>query len=174
MSYDLQEALDEAIKMEIKIRDFYLDAIPKLESELARDVLKFLAEQEIIHIENIQRFQSTALGQEVGFDLGERIINTTRKKAKTFFAKRKKQFEQMINGSAQDADIYKLGLKIEKNGYEYYQQQAQATQDADAKKLFEFLVLEETTHYDLLEKLSRYFLEPGFWFLEEEQWLFEG
>ena len=174
MTDALWEATSQAIDAEIRIRDFYLDAVGKVESEVAREVLKFLASQEMRHIADIQDFQRTLDGQLTDFSVDERIIVVTRDKAREFFGQHRSEFEATVNASPHDAAIYHLGLEMEKNGYLFYQTQAKAATDVRAQKLFSFLEKEEIEHYDLIENMSAFLLDPAGWNVREEKWFFEG
>ncbi|HNT30581.1 MAG TPA: ferritin family protein, partial [bacterium] len=145
----LDAALEKAVDNEIHVRDFYLGSIAKVSSQLARDILQFLADQEVRHMEDIKAYQRKRVGETDAFVLSERITLTTRKAAKSFFGSHRKEFEGTMKTDPDAAGIFDLGKDMEKNGYDYYQQQAERTQDTDARAFFTFLAEEETYHYEL-------------------------
>jgi len=174
MTDALHTAIENAIDAEIRIRDFYLSAVGKVESDLSRDVLKFLAAQEMRHIADIQDFHKSIDGALIQFNLDERIAVVTRDKAREFFGQHRKDFEATVDASPHDVEIYRLALAMEKNGYTFYHTQAQAAVDERARRLFSFLEAEEIEHYELTENISAFFLDPVGWNTKEEKWFFEG
>jgi len=50
------EMLKEALSMEEKGYDFYKDITKKLKNEVTKKTFSFLADQELLHVENIKKF----------------------------------------------------------------------------------------------------------------------
>ena len=50
----IQEVLEQALKMEEDGRQFYLEGYERVSSPLSKEVLKRLADEELVHIERIK------------------------------------------------------------------------------------------------------------------------
>jgi len=50
----IQEVLEQALKMEEDGRQFYLEGYDRVTSPLSKEVLKRLADEELVHIERIK------------------------------------------------------------------------------------------------------------------------
>lgn len=63
-----------------------------------------------------------------------------------------------------EIDALEIALKQEKEAINFYKEQAEKTNNPNAKKLFKRLVEMETAHYDLILAELDYIKQTGFWF----------
>jgi rubrerythrin len=167
------KALKLAIDYEKKIRSFYLKHAEKLKNELAKKTFVFLADEELKHIDAINAFsKSIHDGEEPMIDAGteDEAIN----RAKEFFSKSMEEQAEKARASEDELKVYSIGLEMEQNGYNFYKQAAGKAEHPNVKKLFEFLLKEENSHYALLSNAINYFKNPEEFFQDEESWFFEG
>lgn len=167
------KALKLAISNEKKVRAFYLTHAKKLKNEIARKTFIFLADEELKHIDAITSFsKSIHEGNEPFVEAGteDEAINAV----KEFFSDTvKTAIEKAVAGES-DLKAYEAGLVLEQKGYDFYKKAADKAEHPNVKKLFEFLMKEENSHYALISNAFNYLKSPEEYFQGEESWFFEG
>jgi rubrerythrin len=170
---DELKALKLAIDNEKTIRAFYLKNAKKLKNEIARKTFIFLADEELKHIDAIDAFnKSIHEGDEPFVESGteDEALNEVRE----FFSDTVKVAVEKAVASESDLKAYEAGLVLEQKGYEFYKKSADKAEHPNVKKLFEFLMKEENSHYALISNALNYLKNPDEYFQGEESWFFEG
>jgi len=167
------KALKLAIQNENKIRNFYLKNCEKMKSEIAKKTFIFLADEELKHIDAINAFnKSIHDGDEPIIESGpeDEAVNSV----KEFFSGTAKTAVKKAVASQSELKAYEAGLTMELKGYDFYKQAAEKAEHPNVKKLFEFLMKEENSHYALISNALNYLKSPDEYFQGEESWFFEG
>jgi rubrerythrin len=167
------KALKLAIDNEKTIRAFYLKNAKKLKNEIARKTFIFLADEELKHIDAIDAFsKSIREGDEPFVEAGteDEAINEVRE----FFSDTVKVAVEKAVAGESDLKAYEAGLVLEQKGYDFYKKSAEKAEHLNVKKLFEFLMKEENSHYALISNALNYLKNPDEYFQGEESWFFEG
>jgi rubrerythrin len=170
---DELKALKLAIDNEKTVRDFYLKNAAKMKHEIAKKTFLFLADEELKHIDAINTFNKSIHDGDVPvIDSGaeDEAINAV----KEFFSDTVKTAAEKAVASQSDLNSYEAGLILEQKGYDFYKKCAEKSEHPNVKKLFEFLMKEENSHYALISNAINYFKSPEEYFQGEESWFFEG
>ena len=168
------EALRMALQNEMDSYEFYVDIQKKYSNPVTKNLFKFLADQEHLHIAKIEEFDKELsihlkdLRTEFQFDTDE-----VEDKAKTIFDLNVESFHKKINDE-DELQPYRIALDVELLGYRYYKNAAEKTTDFNLKKFFTFLMREEQIHHSLIKNTLAYLQDPEHYYAEDEDWLFEG
>jgi rubrerythrin len=142
------EALSLAIYNEQSAFDFYTKLYDTIKNPSGREKFKFLASDEKRHRELLEKYYSKISGgKEFPFDPG---------KVKTI------QVEIKDNTTAYEA--LDIGIKAEKEAYEFYNRSAESSKDPEAKKMFLMLAGEEDRHYNVLMAEKQALIDQFYWF----------
>ncbi len=69
-----------------------------------------------------------------------------------------------VRDNTTSAEALDIGIKAEKEAYEFYSKSAEDTQDPDAKKMFLMLAEQEDRHYNLLTAEKQALTGQFYWF----------
>jgi rubrerythrin len=142
-------ALQQALELERSGYRFYTRAAERTVDPKGSEMFRSLAGDEVLHQRVIER-QIDALSANEGWVLPEGVKDVEVDLAIPLFPKGKVDFEKAIQPDASDLDALLFALKIENDSFDLYAKQAKAAQDPNAKRLFEYLVEAERTHFNLL------------------------
>ncbi len=165
---NLEEVLREAIEMEEKGHNFYLDAAEKASNNITRKTLEFLAENEVYHIENIKNFYETCKDKGKFPALNIKADKGRRMDELNIFAKSIKELQEKIDPEGDDVKVCEFAMDFENKGYAFYEKIRKEAKDENLIKLLDFLLEEETSHYELIENLHLYLTDSHNWFMYEE------
>ena len=152
MTTDIQAALlvlQQALELETRGSEFYTEAAERTIDLTGKEMLLSLADDEVLHQKVLQR-QIDALGQGEGWVLPEGIPEVDADLSSPLFPAGKVELEKAIRPDASDLDALLFALKIENDSFALYSEQAQKVTDANAKRLYEYLVDAERAHFNLL------------------------
>ena len=142
------EALSLAIYNEQSAFDFYTRLSAIIKNKSGKEKFKFLASDEKRHRELLEaHYKKITGGKDFPFDPG---------KVKTI------QVEIRDNTTASEA--LDIGIKAEKEAYEFYSKSAEETKDPDAKKMFLMLAEQEDRHYNILTAEKQALTGQFYWF----------
>ena len=164
----IEKILREALEMEEKEHDFYLDAAHKALNDITRASLEFLAENEIYHVENIRNFHDAlrTRGRVPFFNAGKE--RNERLRELNVFSKNIKDLGEKIDPESEDVKLCELAMEFENNAYAYYEKVLEKVKDDKLVPLLSFLLEEETAHYELMENLHLYLTDAHNWMLNED------
>ena len=141
-------ALATAIYNEQSAFDFYSRLAEIIKNESGKEKFEFLAADERRHRRLLEAYyKETAGGNEFPFEPA---------KVKTI------KVEVRDNTTA--AEALDIGIKAEKEAYEFYSKNAEDTEDPDAKKMFLMLAEQEDRHYNLLTAEKQALTGQFYWF----------
>jgi rubrerythrin len=157
---------------EIRGRKFYREAAKRAGDPMGRKMYESLGKDEEAHLEILQR-EYQALTH------GERWLAVDEARNSTLPAPQLNLFpddaEDLLPPDADDLKALELAMGMEKYGYDLYKAAADGASDMTAKSMYEFLVQEESRHYELLQNTYQYLKDKGIWyFQDEEKPFFEG
>jgi rubrerythrin len=142
------EALATAIYNEQSAFDFYTSLSDAIKNKSGKEKFKFLASDEKRHRELLEaHYKKLTSGKEFPFD-------PTKLKAI--------QVEVRDNTTA--AEALDIGIKAEKEAYEFYSKAAEEIEEPDAKKMFLMLAEQEDGHYNLLTAEKQALTGQFYWF----------
>ncbi len=164
----LAEALRGALEMEEKGQAFYRKAAEESRNDVAKKTFKFLADDELLHIETIKNFYKT-MKEKGDFPLVE-LSGIKSKRFKNFgiFLKSMSSLKEKIKSDDDEKKALKFAMEFENDGYKYYEDMLKKTKDEKLIKFLKFLLDEESHHYDLLKNTYSYINDTHNWFMYEE------
>ena len=142
-------ALQQALELERSGYRFYTEAAERTVDSKGSEMFRSLAGVEALHQQVIER-QIDALSADEGWVLPEGAKDVVVDLETPLFPEGKVDLEKAIQPDASDLDALLFALKIENDSFELYMAQAKAAEDPNAKRLYEYLVDAERTHFNLL------------------------
>ena len=168
------EALKMAIGMERKGQKAYSEMAARSRNQLGMKVFAYLAKDEIAHIEAIKEFSVKLAGGRILPDVEKLVTREHHKGNETIFNRPLEELKDSAGIGAGDLKAYKTAMQTEKDGYEFYKECLEGATDEMVKKLFTFLIEEESSHYQILQDTYQYLAHPADWFAKQERPIFEG
>ncbi len=170
---DERAVLKAALENEIKGRELYSQYAKTVKNELAKKVFEILANEELTHIADIEKFIN-ASKDFAEINVEQMTSEDSVKHAKEVFGKIVSELYKKIEPSDDDNTSRDVAMEFEKNGYEYYKKGAEATVNMKLKKFLEWLMEQEQAHYMFIRNAFEYMNNPESWYAGEEGWLLEG
>ncbi|WP_017872906.1 ferritin family protein [Candidatus Caldatribacterium saccharofermentans] len=172
---NLEVIFEFALKMEEDGRQFYLSGISRVANPLSKEVLKRLADEELVHIERIQEgFERISKGQQFVFESWGGIRKSTREYFENIFTEAQKHTEKLIPPTSEELDILQTAMDLESKAHRFYVEKRKEVQEKDVQDFLDFLASEEYRHYNLLFNTYEYLRSPEEWHFGEEKPIFEG
>ncbi len=142
------EALSIAIYNEQSAFDFYTKLSESIKNESGKKKFNFLAMDEHRHRTLLEEhYQNTTGGEEFAFD-----------------PSRVKVIQVEIKDGTTAAEALDIGIKAEREAYEFYNKCATEADSPDAKKMFLMLAEQEDRHYNLLTAEKQAVIGQFYWF----------
>lgn len=136
-------ALMSAMEIELNGITLYRNTAIQTEDIHAREVFKFLADEEVKHYRALRDiYESIVKGEAIKYELkGERPS------FKKIFSD---EFRQKLQGKNIEFSAISTGLILEKNSVEFYREQKEKSTMDELKRLYSELESWETVHYNML------------------------
>ena len=157
------EKLKTALESEEDSSEFYTDIEEKFSNPITKKIFKFLAKQELIHINKIKEFDkelstaSTDIYVESQFN-----IDSVEEEAKKFFNLNVVGFKELPLEES-EIEAYETALEVETAEYRLYKSALDKTTNYNLKKFFTYLMREEQILYSLIKVTLRYLKDPKRW-----------
>ncbi len=165
----LREAFQTALDFEQKGHKIYQETANKTNNPLVEKTFRYLADQELIHIEEIKGYIKKLNSRNKVKLKGDALEDT-----KKFFTTTVKEFKEKTKLSDDDLKVHEIALELEQNSYNFYKEQKDNPYDKEIKKFFKWLMGQENTHYELIQKAYEYIKNPIGFYTEEEKWIADG
>ena len=171
----LEEILTQALQMEEDGRNFYLQGLETVTSPLSKEVLKRLADEELIHIEKIQEGYNKIKNQETfTFEGWGGVRKSSREYFENVFTEAKKHMNELLTPQTGEMETIKMAMDLESKSHQFYVQKMKVVSERDVINFLDFLASEEYRHYNLLFNTHEYLSNPSEWYYREEKPIFEG
>jgi rubrerythrin len=168
MAEEKQQIIDAAIQLEQDGRKFYLDVAAKSPSDPVREMFESLADDELLHIQWIERTLSP----------GKETANTAKKKTydrlRGIFADVPQNERKALASSQDDIQAINAAIAMEEKSRAAYTKWADEADTEELRALCTVLADYETFHRELLENTREYLESTGDWFMVQEGWHFDG
>lgn len=155
------QALKDAIQMEVDGRQFYLEAAKRVQNEGVRQILEYLAESEIYHIEKFTEIYRS-LQKENKWT--EELAEFKPPKSEPYACVLALAKAGEGTGGREDLEALRTGIKMEECTIDYYTKLARETNIPLARRFFMSLAHEERGHYMMLLDMHNYLSDPADWF----------
>lgn len=171
---ELIDALTTSIEMEEKGREFYMKVAEKATNEFGRKVFEALADDEIRHLVAIRECCETILKRDKTPQLCAIMPGHKSIRERIIFGKRESELLKKVSPDADELKAYEVAMQMENDGYNFYKNTLKDIKDPNAKELYNFLLKEEETHFELISNTYEYLKNPSAWFAKEERPIVEG
>jgi rubrerythrin len=108
-----------------------------------------------------------------GMDINEEFVRP-KETIKTVFSSLRDVMMERVTAVQSEMDALQIALRMEKEGFHFYQKAAANAPTQQEKDLFERLVIEENDHYTILNNTYTFLENTGQWYMYEEQGIVEG
>jgi len=160
------DALELAMKMEKDAIAFYTEAARKTTSPAGKKMLQTITEDEKQHLEMVSQIIK-------GLNITHKDTSPM-KNVKTVFESMKDDMMKKLAASADDLEAFKIAMKMEKEGLEFYRKTLTGSKKEKERALLEQLIHEEQQHYDIFANTYQFLANTGNWFMWEERGIVEG
>lgn len=158
ISKPVLDAIKGAIKLEIDGRKFFNHASDVTEHEKGKKMFRWLAQEEVNHLETFgQLFSKVLKGEDwkkyvKGAEGGSSVPLIDKLKANMRREEGKGEVEAI-----------RIGMELEQNAIQFFENAARASDDAVARKIFLEIAEEEKFHFDMLQAQYDSVTKSGFW-----------
>ena len=166
---ELKKAFQTALDFEQKGHDIYEEISNKTNNPIVAKTFRYLADQELIHIEEIEEYLEK-LDNTNKIELKGDTLEDTKK----FFTTTVKEFKDKTGLSEDDLKAHETALELEQNSYNFYKEQHDQTDKEETKEFFKWLMDQENAHYEFIRKAYDFIKDPVAFYSEEEAWIVEG
>lgn len=159
-------AVDMAVKMETDAVEFYTRCAEKTSHPFGKKMFLSIAEDERYHIAcALQVLDGKAMAASA---------TSPKQDIKSVYAQSKDALMQRVAATSDELDALKIGMKMEKEGVEFYKKAAAEAQTPAEKAFFECLAKDEAEHYEIFSETFSFLSDTGNWFLWDEKGIIEG
>lgn len=168
MSHQVEDAIKEAIKLEINGRKFFQHAEEITRHELGKKMFRRLADEEVKHLETFSRLFSQILK---GKDWKKQMKNEKTEEKSDLIERLKKS----VKGEERKGEIeaLRIGMELEESAIKLFGKAAEDVDDPVAREIFQKITEEEKFHYDLLQAQYDSLTRSGFW-LDSAEFQMDG
>ena len=159
-------AIEIAIKMETDAINFYKEASKKANHSVGKKMFLTIAEDEKRHLDMLNQILK-------GLDIKIKDVSPM-KNIKTVFEEMKDEMMHKVEAATDELEAFKIAMKMEKEGIEFYKKAASGAKTEKDKSLFERLIKEEQQHYDIFANTYFFLSDTGNWFMWEEHSIVDG
>jgi rubrerythrin len=142
------EALSVAIYNEQSAFDFYTKLSDTIKNQSGKEKFKFLASDEKRHRELLEGYYQKISGGK-GFPFDPDKVKTV---------------NVDVRDNATASEALDVGIKAEKEAYEFYSKSAEEAKDHEAKKMFLMLAEQEDRHFNILMAEKQALIGQFYWF----------
>lgn len=157
------QAMRTAIDMEKSGHRFFSDAAATVTNEAGRKVFRRLASEEMVHLQVFEKI-FTALTQ--GTDWKKAVGQIEPVKRVPYFDEAKKQFKAA--DMSVELDYLRKALDLERNAMTFFAKAAREAETPEARDVFQSILAEEQSHYDLIQAEIDSINGSGYWFDVQE------
>jgi len=151
----------EAIRLEIKGRNFFLYAAEATENSLGKKMFERLASEEIDHMKAFADLFTDATGGEEW----KRFVRGEEKEVSPVVEELKERMQGAEKEKgAGDLEAMRIGMELERKAIDFFEKLAAESRSAEAKEIAEKICEQERGHYDLLQAQYDSVQGSGFWF----------
>ncbi len=168
------EAFKVAREFEQRSEKLYRDLIPKVKDRFAQKTLTFLADEEHHHIKKIDEINEALTTKSKDFSLVAQCQTELPGRIEKHLNEIIKNKADKMRAQMSDIEIYDTAIDMEKAGYGIYKEHYRQSNDEKTKKFMEFLIQEESVHYDILASTKKYLEDPSYYFEDYGGWIFGG
>ena len=168
MSKQVENAIKEAICLEVNGRNFFNHAAEITHNELGKKMFHKLAAEETKHIQAFSKLFSEIL-KETDW---KKFVRDEELKGESSLIEKLKERMKGAEGKS-ETQALSIGMELEENAIRFFQKAAEEVADPVAKEIFLSISEEEKFHYDLLQAQHDSLTNSGFW-LDSAEFQMDG
>ncbi|MCK4557503.1 MAG: ferritin family protein [Candidatus Aminicenantes bacterium] len=168
ISKPVENAIKEAIRLEINGRNFFNHAAEITHNELGKKMFEKLAAEEVKHIEVFSELFTKIL-KEADW---KKYVRDEELKGESALIEKLKERMRGAEGKS-ETQALSIGMELEENAIRFFQKAADEVEDPVAKEIFRNISEEEKFHYDLLQAQHDSLTNSGFW-LDSAEFQMDG
>lgn len=168
ISKPVENAIKEAIRLEINGRNFFNHAAEITHNELGKKMFEKLAAEEVRHIEVFSELFTKIL-KEADW---KKYVRDEELKGESALIEKLKERMRGAEGKS-ETQALSIGMELEENAIRFFQKAADEVDDPVAKEIFRNISEEEKFHYDLLQAQHDSLTNSGFW-LDSAEFQMDG
>ena len=168
ISKPVENAIKEAIRLEINGRNFFNHAAEITHNELGKKMFEKLAAEEVKHIEVFSELFTKIL-KETDW---KKYVRDEELKGESALIEKLKERMRGAEGKS-ETQALSIGMELEENAIRFFQKAADEVEDPVAKEIFRNISEEEKFHYDLLQAQHDSLTNSGFW-LDSAEFQMDG
>ena len=168
ISKPVENAIKEAIRLEINGRNFFNHAAEITHNELGKKMFEKLAAEEVRHIEVFSELFTKIL-KEADW---KKYVRDEELKGESALIEKLKERMKGAEGKS-ETQALSIGMELEENAIRFFQKAADEVDDSAAKEIFRNISEEEKFHYDLLQAQHDSLTNSGFW-LDSAEFQMDG
>tara|TARA_Y100000310_G_C20431533_1_gene691712 strand:+ start:336 stop:848 length:513 start_codon:yes stop_codon:yes gene_type:complete len=169
MNEELKETFQTAYEFEIKGKEIYESTANSTKNPIIAKTFRYLADQEQLHANEIKEYKEK-LDQGISIE----VRSDAPEETKRFFSMTVEEFKEKTELTEDDKEAHKVALELEQKAYDFYKEQHEKATDEKLKKFLRFLMTQENTHFELIQKAFEFIKDPAAFYAEEEKWMAEG
>ena len=158
ISKEVENAIKEAIRLEINGRKFFMHAADITEHEKGKKMFRFLADEEVKHMEIFGRLFSQILEGEDW----KNYVKDEELRGESSLVERLKERIKNEEGKG-EVEALRIGMELEQTAIDFFGKAVFSVDDSTAKKIFREIGEEEKFHFDLLQAQYDSVTHSGFW-----------
>jgi rubrerythrin len=159
-------AIEIAIRMEKDAIKFYKESAERTKSPMGKKMFLTITEDEKRHLEMLSQLFK-------GLNITVRDVSPI-KNIRTIFEEMKEEMLERIEATEDELEAFKIAMKMEKEGVEFYKKMASEAKTEKEKLLFDKLMHEEEEHYKIFSNTYSFLSDTGNWFMWEERGIVDG
>ena len=158
ISREVENAIKEAIRLEINGRKFFMHAADITEHEKGKKMFRFLADEEVKHMEVFGKLFSQILDSEDW----KKYVRDEELRGESPLVEKLKDRMKNVEGKG-EVEAIRIGMELEQNAIDFFGKAMFDADDSTAKKIFREIGEEEKFHFDLLQAQYDSVTRSGFW-----------
>lgn len=159
-------AIEIARKMETDAIRFYSEAAKKTGYPAGKKMFETIVIDEKRHLQYVNKLLQ-------GMDVHVEDVHPI-KNIKTVFEQMKDEMMEKVQATTDELEAFKIAMKMEKEGIEFYRKLVSEASSPKEKALFEKLIQEEEQHYNIFANTYSFLDDTGNWFMWKEHSIVEG
>jgi rubrerythrin len=168
ISKQVENAIKEAIRLEINGRNFFNHAAEMTHNEHGKKMFQKLAEEEVKHIEVFSKLFTEVL-KEADW---KKYVRAEELRGESPLIEKLKERMKGAEGKS-ETQALSIGMELEENAIRFFQKAAGEVDDPAASEIFRKISEEEKFHYDLLQAQHDSLTNSGFW-LDSAEFRMDG
>lgn len=158
--------IEYAMQMEADGETYYRQSARQVDRNCLKVILLMLADDEVRHFKALEQMKNDCppeLSESTIMSDTRNIFVRMRKENSSDENAQDQTYQQLQAIDVRQIQLYREGLEIEQKSMDFYELNANQTENEDHRNLFLKLAGEEKKHYFLLENVIEFISRPGNW-----------